>query len=438
MQESIPTSISFAAVEESTSIHPLLKIEDTLNPSFLTIDNIQINLTGSEKDKTKSLHELKEFENKLINNELTNISNLLPIIQIATNTLELKETNHPSENISKENIPLDHGILTTLLAADLANNKKISLDSMIYYQNSDPFIAKIKSEIEASQEESNYIIKNGLLCKKFPLNHMGNNTAALVLPDILLLPVIVYIHKYFLHPSNHQTWIEFASMYYHPKAKQTIKKVCDSCITCSMSRNHENKSVPIGTNRSFIPIKPRQIISIDILYMPPSSKGYTHGLLIADMFSLYLSFFPLKSKTASAISDALRQYICLQGIPEVIYSNNDPSFRGEVDSLLAMYNIQHATSFPYSQKNNSVEANVRKFKNCNRAALLEDKICQHKEWHILYPLVIIRLNTLISKYGLSRELVHFNDILDKSSANNYRIRNPSSNIRTIRRSLSKL
>jgi hypothetical protein len=241
---------------------------------------------------------------------------------------------------------------------------------------------------------------------------MGNNTAALVLPDILLLPVIVYIHKYFLHPSNHQTWIEFASTYYHPKAKQTIKKVCDSCITCSMSRNHENKSVPIGTNCSFIPTKPRQIISIDILYMPPSSKGYTHGLLIADMFSLYLSFFPLKSKTASAISDALRQYICLQGIPEVIYSDNDPSFRGEVDSLLAMYNIQHATSFPYSQKNNSVEANVRKFKNCYRAALLEDKICQHKEWHILYPLVIIRLNTLISKYGLSRELVHFNDILD--------------------------
>jgi hypothetical protein len=283
---------------------------------------------------------------------------------------------------------------------------------MIYYQNTDSFISKTKSEIEASQDDSNYILKNGLLCKKFPLNHIGNNEAALVLPDILLLQVIVYIHKYFLHPSNHQTWIEFASMYYHPRAKQAIKKVCDSCITCSMSRNHENKFVPVGTNRSFTPTKPRQIISIDILYMPPSSKGYTHGLLIADMFSLYLSFFPLKSKTASAISDALWQYICLQGIPEVIYSDNDPSFRGEVDTLLAMYNIQHTTSFPYSQKNNSVEANVRKFKNCYRAALLEDKICQHKEWHILYPLVIIRLNTLISKYGLSRELVHFNDILD--------------------------
>jgi hypothetical protein len=293
-KESTSSSISFTVIEEPEPIHPLLKIEDTLNPSFLSIDNIRINITGSEVEKTKSLYKLKEFENKLINTELTNISNLLPVIQAPKNTLELSKTNHPNEITSKENIPLDHGILTTLLAADLANNKKISLDSMIYYQNSDPFVAKIKSEVEASQDKSNYIIRNGLLCKKFPLNHMGNNTAALVLPDILLLPVIVYIHKYFLHPSNHQTWIEFASTYYHPKAKQTIKKVCDSCITCSMSRNHENKSVPVGTNRSFIPTKPRQIISIDILYMPPSSKGYTHGLLIADMFSLYLSFFPLK------------------------------------------------------------------------------------------------------------------------------------------------
>ncbi len=413
LQESTPTSISFTILEETTAIHPLLKLEETLNPSFLTINNIRINLTGTAKERTKSLYELKEFENKLLNDESANVSNLLPVIQISINALKLEETNKYSNNVeTSENIPLNNGILTTLLAADLANNKKISLESMKYYQNADPFISKTKSEIEASQDNSQYVLKNGLLCKKFPQNHIGNNIAALVLPDILLLPVIVYIHKYFLHPSNHQTWIEFASMYYHPRAKQTIKKVCDSCITCSMSRNHENKFVPLGTNRSFNPTKPRQIISIDILYMPPSSKGYTHGLLIADMFSLYLSFFPLKSKTASAVSDALGQYICLQGIPEVIYSDNDPSFRGEVDTLLAMYNIQHATSFPYSQKNNSVEANVRKFKNCYRAALLEDKICQHKEWHILYPLVIIRLNTLISKYGLSRELVNFNDILD--------------------------
>ena len=146
--------------------------------------------------------------------------------------------------------------------------------------------------------------------------------------------------------------------------------------------------------------------------MPTSSKGHTHGLIIADMFSLYLSFFPLKSKSSTAVAAALRSYLTLQGIPETIYSDNDPSFLGDVTTLLNSYNIHHATSYPYTQKNNSVEAQVRKLKNAYRAIISDNPISSHKEWHILYPLVIIRINTMISKYGLSRELVHFQNTLD--------------------------
>jgi hypothetical protein len=332
----------------------------------------------------------------------------------------IQETSIPNEpdtlsadKLQENQIPLDENVLKTLLAADLANNKKLSLESVIYYQNTDPTIANIKRQMIGEKSDSKFTIKNGVLCKTHKNNPIGQNKHVLYLPDILLQPVIVYIHKHFLHPSKHQTWIEFASLYYHPRARQAIATVASSCLVCSMSRNHDNRNLTTGQIRSTNPTKPRQIISIDIIYMPPSSKGFTHGLLIADMFSLYLSFIPMKSKSASAVADALRHYISFQGIPEIVYSDNDPSFRAEVDTLLSTYNIQHATSYPYTQRNNSVEANVRKFKNCYRAAILESKIAAHKEWHTLYPLIIIRLNTAISKYGLSRELIHFNDTLDK-------------------------
>jgi hypothetical protein len=104
LQESIPTSVSFAAIEETTIIHPLLKLEDTLNPSFLTINNIRINLTGPAKEKTESLY-------KLINNELANVSTLLPVIQIAANMLKPEETKYSDKPKAEENISLDHGIL---------------------------------------------------------------------------------------------------------------------------------------------------------------------------------------------------------------------------------------------------------------------------------------------------------------------------------------
>jgi hypothetical protein len=123
-------------------------------------------------------------------------------------------------------------------------------------------------------------------------------------------------------------------------------------------------------------------------------------------------FFLLKQNPLQPLPPLIRSFISLQGLPEVIYTDNDPSFQGEVDHLLQTYNIQHSTSYPYTQKNNTVESQVRLLKNAYRSLIIDNPICTHREWHILYPLVIIRLNTMISKYGLSRELVHFQQTND--------------------------
>ena len=47
------------------------------------------------------------------------------------------------------------------------------------------------------------------------------------------------------------------------------------------------------------------------------------------------------------------------------------------------------------------------FKNCYRCALSENEIFKHRDWDFLYPLIVTRINSLISKYGLSREAVQF-------------------------------
>ncbi len=141
-------------------------------------------------------------------------------------------------------------------------------------------------------------------------------------------------------------------------------------------------------------------------------KGHTHALIIADLYSLYISFIPMKSKSAEATASALRNYISFMGVPKVLLTDNDPTFRSEVTTLLASFNIQHQTSFPYMQRGNTVESQVRKFLNAARAAIADSPIAKHAEWHVLYPLIIVRLNTLVSKYGLSREYVHFQQVLE--------------------------
>ena len=101
------------------------------------------------------------------------------------------------------------------------------------------------------------------------------------------------------------------------------------------------------------------------------------------------------------MSKAIRDYISHFCVPKFVYSDCDQSFRGEVEQLFYQYNITHHTSYPYTQKQNTVEGHVRMFKNSYRSALMESDVFKHRDWDFLYPLVIMRLNGKISKYGIS-------------------------------------
>jgi hypothetical protein len=153
---------------------------------------------------------------------------------------------------------------------------------------------------------------------------------------------------------------------------------------------------------------------MDILYFPNSSRGHKYGLIIADLYSLYISFYPMKSKNSSEVAKNIRSYIAAHCPPAAVYSDNDQSFRGEVENLFRVYKVRHITSYPYTQRQNYVESQVRTFKNAYRAAISDSTVFKNKDWDILYPLVVCRINSMISKYGMSREAIHYGNIVESS------------------------
>ena len=80
---------------------------------------------------------------------------------------------------------------------------------------------------------------------------------------------------------------------YHPLAKTVVIKIFS-----------EKRQIPIGREKTLRPEKLRECISMDILYFPKSSKGYTHRLIILDLYSLYISFYPLKDNNSRNIATA--------------------------------------------------------------------------------------------------------------------------------------
>ena len=143
------------------------------------------------------------------------------------------------------------------------------------------------------------------------------------------------------------------SLYYHPRAPQAVKKLFEKCYICAKSRNAIEKKLTVGRERALNPRFPREAISADILYFKKSSRNFSYGLLIMDLHSMYISFYPLKSKTSFAIANAFRQYISHFTAPKYVYTDSDQSFRGEVETLFFQLNITHFTSFPHCQRQNS-------------------------------------------------------------------------------------
>ena len=412
-------NVEYELERVSNELHITKEVMDSVDPYDVRINNIEIKLLGDTESRVELTNELLEFEDKVTECYSSKIDEKLPFVQ-KFNADEVSEKEEGDDEIKEKELDRllaaeSDESLAALLAAELHETKKISLETLIYLQNKDEKIREVRELLMMNDKGfKNFVVKSGLVCRVHGRKAETTQFLGVYIPTSILLAVIIYVHKHFNHPSQTQTHKEFCSLYYHPLAKTAIKKIFRKCMVCAMARNSEKRQIPVGRERTLRPEKPRECVSMDILYFPKSTRGYTHGLIISDLYSLYISFYPLKEKSSRQVANALRSYISAHGPPKTIYSDNDPSFRGEVELLLRPYGITHMTSYPYCQKQNSVESQVRIFKNAYRAAILDNEVFKTKDWDVLYPLVVCRINAMITKYGMSRETVHYGYAVESS------------------------
>jgi hypothetical protein len=381
----------------------LVEVRDTLsllNPGEISVGTVKITILGNQTERLQIIDELRGFDNELIWRVSPKLENSLPALDIN----HVKEENEATKSDTQ-----------AMLAADLLEHSRISVETLMRLQAEDENIKTIRENLTGNPEAYNtYLLKSGVVCKKFTIHHAGVTHLGIYVPSSILRAVVQYVHRKSLHTSVTQTYKEFAANYYHPRAMKEVKNICRECIICAQSRNEEKRNIKVGRERTLKPERPREGISADILYFPKSTSGYTHGLLIGDLFSLYISFYPMKSKGSAEVAQCFRAYFAAQGVPKSIYTDSDNSFRGLNENLFRTYGVTHVTSYPYTQKENAIESQVRIFKNAYRAAILENNIFKIPQWDVLYPLVICRINALISKYGMSRESVHFGTVVESS------------------------
>lgn len=180
-----------------------------------------------------------------------------------------------------------------------------------------------------------YELVDGLLYTKQKLQ--GNSEKLLLLvPKKFRLELIKRAHDHLWagHVGLKKVYPRLKRKYTWPGMYKNIRNYIRLCKFCTAAKMTANNKTGLRTTRTVW--EPWFEICIDLFGgLPRTSDGYKHILTVADTFSRWVEFLPLKTTTADEVADTLVQEIfCRFGVPRRILSDRGAQFTSSLMSNL--------------------------------------------------------------------------------------------------------
>ena len=155
---------------------------------------------------------------------------------------------------------------------------------------------------------------------------------------------------------------------------------CQFVQRCSECQMHEDLiHVPPSELHALTSLWPFSIWGIDIIgkISPKSSSGHEYILVAIDYFTKWVEATSYGGLIAARVAKFIRSHIIYRyGVPHELILDRGAHFRGEVDTLVQEYGIQHHRSSAYRpQTNGAVEA-----ANKNIKRILRKMVETSRDW----------------------------------------------------------
>eukprot|EP00731_Ephydatia_muelleri_P003079 Em0001g3079a len=179
-------------------------------------------------------------------------------------------------------------------------------------------------EIRQSQQHD----KKTLQLKYHP-GPMSDTFVVPVLPEALHQQALSMCHdsQAASHQGTHTMPERIRREAYWVNMAQDMKRHCRECVTCQKSK----LTMPVRSPFTNIPIgRPWQMIVIDILEVPLSTKNSRYLLVIQDYFTKWADARSLPDQTAIRITAELVKLFCTYDIPEIVHSDQGQNFESSI------------------------------------------------------------------------------------------------------------
>ena len=150
--------------------------------------------------------------------------------------------------------------------------------------------------------------------------------------------------------------------------------------------------VPLSELHALTSPWPFSVWGIDIIgkISPKSFSGHEYILVAIDYFTKWVEVTSYAGLTAARVAKFIRSHIIYRyGVPHELISDKGTHFRGEVDTLVQEYGIQHHRSSAYRpQTNGAVEA-----VNKNIKRILRNMVETSRDWSKKLPFALWAYHT---------------------------------------------
>jgi hypothetical protein len=276
---------------------------------------------------------------------------------------------------------------------DLSVDKALlrDLGNLSQHQLSDPVLAKIREQLEEdpTKYKDRYMIKNQVLLCKYNGTHPYWRA---MLPSNLEYRVIKYVHTISGHQGTDKCVHQISQTFHLKNLGRKVRKYVSHCDVCQRVK-HPNRAHEI-VNRSHLPTKPGELVTIDLYGPLPTGRGQVKYLLVClEFFSKHVTLYPLRAATTRSCLNKLTSHYFKNVVkPEILLSDNGSQFTSPAwKKTLSDLNIDVRYSPIRHPESNPTERVMRELGKYFRIYCSET----HKKWPELVPHIERWLNSSV-------------------------------------------
>ncbi|KAL0490195.1 hypothetical protein AKO1_006542 [Acrasis kona] len=182
------------------------------------------------------------------------------------------------------------------------------------------------------------------------------------------------------------------------RIKNAMQKCLDyvkQCEVCQKVNNHRIGYAPLQEPQFCMP---GEHISIDLMHLNESKKGYSKLLVMVDKFSRFVWLKPILTKTKEEVSDAILNVFLTFGFPSTIKSDNGKEFlNSALKQVCEKAGVEHKRVIAYNHHANGlVEIQNKTIRTLLQKMELSFKDKKYQgRWEELIPACMFAMNSRV-------------------------------------------